>query len=291
MTLPFEAEIVNDCEYSKHSFEHPQFIGYLNPYGEVLDYSRPFGMGGHDDNRLTTYFEAYFRMPTNDPWIQQCEGKNVINLESERWYAQDRRTFFKERVEHHADLARKYGVTDDPYARFQDDLDLFFYRCYQADTFMDGFGQNCMSLNKSEFYHLCCKKRELYQKRFGETEEEYSKRVKRFLEEDYDWYLKHLMLDWYKTVIVQYMHYHLVERCQKGITTCSLKPYETFYIYLLNDFVIHQIPCMIYDNNRKMHILYQQNPFLIPDSESRLKEEIQAIKKLVPLSERFKYYR
>lgn len=48
---------------------------------------------------------------------------------------------------------------------------------------------------------------------------------------------------------------------------------------------------MIYDNNRKMYISYIQNPFLVPDSELRLKEEIQAIKKLVPLNERKKYYR
>lgn len=156
---------------------------------------------------------------------------------------------------------------------------------------MDGFGQNCMSLNKPEFYQSFCKVRKIYQKQSDETEEQYHERHERFFEYDYYWYLKNLMLDRYKTVIVQYMQYHLVERCKKGITTCDSKPYETFYNYLLNDFTIHQIPSMIYDNNRKMYISYIQNPFLVPDSELRLKEEIQAIKKLVPLNERKKYYR
>ena len=48
---------------------------------------------------------------------------------------------------------------------------------------------------------------------------------------------------------------------------------------------------MIYDNTKKMYVPYEQNQFLISDSELRLKEEIQAIKKLVPKNERAKYYR
>lgn len=291
MTLSFNEEIVNDKEYSKYNFEHPRFIGYLNEYGEALDYSRPLGFGGHDDNKLTTYFEYYFRMPTHDPWIQQSEGKDGIDLEDEQWYAQDNIEYFKERLEHSAYLVREYGVTDNPYAKFEDDLNRFFYNCYQANTFMEGFGQNCISLNESEYYQRFCKGRELYQRKSNETEEQYCERHERFFEYDYHWYKKNLMLDWYKIVIVQYMHYHLVERCKKGITTCNLKPYETFYNYLLNDFTIHQIPCMIYDNTKKMYIPYEQNQFLVPDSELRLKEEIQAIKKLVPLSERQRYYR
>ncbi len=291
MTLPFDEKVVNNCEYSKYNFEHPNFIGYLNKYGEVLDYSNPLGIGGHNDNKLTTYFEYYFRMPTNDPWIQQFEDKNVINLEIEQWYARNRRTTFKEKIEHSADLAKKYGTTKDPYTKFQNDLDIFFYNCYQSDTFMDGFGQNCMSLNKPEFYYFFCKNRKIYEKGDDETEEQYNERHKRFFNYDYHWYLKYLMLDWYKTVTVQYMKYHLIERCKKGITTCDSRPNETFFNYLLNDYTIHQISPMIYDDKRKMHIEYKQNPFLVPDSELRLKEEIQAIKKLVPLNERSKYYR
>lgn len=279
MTLPFEEEIVNDCEYSEYNFEHSHFIGYLNKYGKILDYSRPLGCGGHDDNKLTTYFEHYFRMPTHDLWKQQIEGKNVIDMEEEQWYAQDRANYFKERLDHRIDLIRKYEVTKNPYAKFKDDLDTFFYNCYQADTFMAGFGQNCISLNESEFYQQFCQGRHLYQKKSDETEEQYQERHKRFFEYDYYWYQKHLMLDWYKSVIVQYMQYHLIERCKKGITTCTSRPYETFYNYLLNDFIIHQIPCMIYDNNKRMYIPYVQNSFLVSDSELRLKKEIQAIKK------------
>lgn len=243
MTLPFKEEIVNDGEYSKYNFEHPKFIGYLNTYGEVLEYSCPLGIGGHNDNKLTTYFEHYFRMPTNDLWKQQIDEKDVIDLESEQWYAQDRRTMFKEKIEHNADLARKYGVAKDPYDRFQDDLDIFFYNCYQANTFMDGFGQNCMSLNKPEFYQSFCKVRKIYQKQSDETEEQYIERHERFFEYDYYWYLKNLMLDWYKTVIVQYMQYHLVERCKKELQLVIQNHMKHFIIIysMILQFIKYQV--------------------------------------------------
>lgn len=285
MTLPFKEEVVNDCEYTKYNFEHPRFIGYLNKYGEVLDYSRPLGIGGHDNNKLTAYFETYFRMPEHDSWIQQSEDRDVIDIEFEKQIARRERNYFKNEVEHNYSLIRKYGLSEDPYDKFQNDLDMFFYNCYQAETFMDGFGQNCMSLNEPEFFTEVSK---MYHREPNETEEQYYERRKRSFKYNYHWYKKRLMLDWYKAVIVQYMHYHLVERCKKGITTSSLKPYETFYNYLLNDFEIHQIPYMIYNETKKMYVPY--NPFPT-DSELRLKDEIQAIKKLVPINERPKYYR
>lgn len=289
MTLPFEEEVVNDLEYSKYNFEHPQFIGYLNPYGDIIEYSSPLGFGGHDGNKLTNYFEYYFRMPSHDLFEQQFENKNVINLEIEKKYCQDGIQYFKKCIEDY----KEYRYMEDPYFKFQKDLDIFFYHCYQSDTFMDGFGKNCMSLNQSEFYEQFCKNNVWYQegKNDTETEDEYKERMRRNIEYDYHWYRKRLMLDWYKTVIVQYMHYHLIERCERGITTSNVRPYETFYNYLLNDFTIHQIPCMVYDRNQKKYVEYSQNPFLIPDSELRLKEEIVAIKKLVPRKDRVKYYR
>ena len=232
MTLPYEKEVVNDNEYSQYNFEHPRFIGYLNKYGQVFGYSRPLGIGGHNDNKLTTYFEHYFRMPTNDSWIQQDEGRDVIDLEYEQWYAQDRIKYFKKQLEYRADLAKKYGISKNVDSRFIVDLELFFYNCYQADTFMDGFGQNCMSLNEPEFYQKYCKGKKIYQRDANETDEQYRERNNRHFKYDYHWYKKDLMLDWYKSVIVQYMHYHLIERCQKGITTSDLTPYETFYNYL-----------------------------------------------------------
>lgn len=102
-------------------------------------------------------------------------------------------------------------------------------------------------------------KKKSYLKKYDETEQQYNERYARSVDYDYHWYKKSVMLDWYKTVIVQYMYYHLIERCKKGITTCCVKLNETFYNYFFNDFVIHQIPRMIFDNDKKMYVPYKQS--------------------------------
>ena len=71
MILPFKQQIVNDQHYSKENFIWPNFIGYLSPTGEPIEYSNPLGLGGHDCDRTTLFFETYFRMPENEIWLQQ----------------------------------------------------------------------------------------------------------------------------------------------------------------------------------------------------------------------------
>lgn len=301
MTLPFKDDVVNEQEYTSYNFMHSHFIGYLDPYGEPFDYSRPLGYGGHDDNAFTTYFEYYFRMPSNSLYLKQFENIDAIDMEDEQDDANDRREYFKERIisrQERTSLRRKYGIMPSLFASFETKFDLFeanleifFYNCYQAPTFMEGFGQNCMILNQSEFYVKYCEGNKRYQQLSGESLEAYHERHRRLFDYDYYWYKKRAMLDWYKTVIVQYMHYHLIERCAKGITTSDVHPNETFYNYLLNGYKVHQVPRMIYDSAQKRYIPYAQNSFLIPDSEIRLGEEIQAIKKMTLPSERAKYYR
>lgn len=101
---------------------------------------------------MTTYFEYYFRIPTHDSYLQQSERIDVINLEDEQWHSRTEIKYFKERLEHRAYLTQKYVVSNDVDSKFKSDLDLFFFNCYQTDTFMDDFGQKCICLNYSEFY-------------------------------------------------------------------------------------------------------------------------------------------
>lgn len=107
----------------------------------------------------------------------------------------------------------------------------------------------------------------------------------------YEYYRVSIIMSFFKDVMVQYLGYHSVERIPKTITTSNIKIYETFYNYLLNDYKVIRIPKMIYDVDMKRYIEYNFNDALLPDSELRLKDEIQAIKKLVPVSEIHKYYR
>ena len=287
MILPFNHQIVNDQNYSKENFIWPNFIGYLSPTGKPIEYSNPLGLGGHDCDRTTLFFETYFRMTENEIWLQQLEGINSIDYEHEKDLSKYYRSFFQKRKNDTIEQYKKYGKSKNPRTIFMDDMETFFLNCFQAETFNDGFNQNTQILNQAEYNDLYLKDKIQQYKDKGYSDET----IRRIISSEYTWYKKRLMLDWYKTVIVQYMHYHLIERCNKGITTSDPKPYETFYNYLLNDFNIHQIPRMIYDNERKMYIPYTRNEFFIPERELILKEEIESIKKLVPPNERYKYYR
>lgn len=54
MTLEYNKKFENN------RFSFMNFIGYITPEGEALDYRYPFGMGGHDRNCVTDFFLQYF---------------------------------------------------------------------------------------------------------------------------------------------------------------------------------------------------------------------------------------
>lgn len=60
MILPFNDSIINYGEINKQSFKNCNFIGFLNQYGQVIDYSNKFGIGGHDSNPATDLFIRWF---------------------------------------------------------------------------------------------------------------------------------------------------------------------------------------------------------------------------------------
>lgn len=59
-------------------------------------------------------------------------------------------------IEYRADRTMEYGKSNGISSKLWYDLELFFYNCYQAQTFMGDFEQNCITLNKSEFYEKYC---------------------------------------------------------------------------------------------------------------------------------------
>lgn len=63
MTLPYDERIINGGEIYPNNF-----VGYLSPTGIPIDYSLPFGLGGHDNNPTTDYFMEYYIIRTK-PYI------------------------------------------------------------------------------------------------------------------------------------------------------------------------------------------------------------------------------
>ena len=95
-----------------------------------------------------------------------------------------------------------------------------------------------------------------------------------------------------KDVLVQVCNYDAIEsQLYRGITTSKFNIYETFYDYILYDYTIYQIPKKIYDPKKERYIDYSQSKYLVTDKELRLKEELDAIRKNVPLEERHIYRR
>lgn len=304
MILDFDKDVVNDGEMDSESFRSCQFIGFLNKLGEKVDYSMPFGLGGHSSNSTTDLFVDHFYIRDSRIYENGIEiygnSQPLTGLEYEKLICEEKREELltelkdiKEDINWQREHSSNYCVS--PKSRLEQELIQFFYNCYQNDSFMKGFGKNYYIMNEEEFYHSPYYQNVLkkYPKKEGEDDSRYNWRIPvRYQFDSMYWnYKMSVILNFFKDVLVQYLGYHSIERIPRTITTSEMKIYSTFYNYLLNDFTIHQIPRMIYDEDRKMYVEYSQSEFLLPDSELRLKGEIQAIKRLVPIKDRARYYR
>lgn len=303
MILKFDKDVVNEGKIDCESFKYCHFVGYLNKQGEKINYRMPFGLGGHDNNPTTDLFVKYFYI--RDKKIFESEvhvlgyDKLFTGLEYEKYICENHRERLKtllKSIKVDNDWQRKcYNDYVNPYDRLDQDLIEFFYNCYQNDSFMNGFGKNYYIMNEEEFYHSIYYQNILkkYPKKEGEDDSRYNRRIPAIYQFDFMYwdYKMKIILDFFKDTLVQYLGYHSIERIPKTITTSEIKVYSTFYNYILNDFTIVRIPKMNYDEDRKMYVEYNQSDLLLPDSELRLRDEIQAIKKLVPIKDRAKYYR
>lgn len=318
MTLPFNEKIVNDGNITPDNFKYPNFVGYLNPSGVPIDYSMPFGLGGHDNNPTTDYFMEYYIIRTK-PYINYDKSK-FIPLNYYRKYQSQKENNYRQAIEENNDIHlcelrrerinnrlaslnktinfRKKHNYNNHFCIMDRDIMQFIANCYSNESFNKGLGKDIRFMGEAEFYdkYFCFLKEERdkrYPREKSETDIEYSNRTSPWYNFDYQYnrYIKTALLDVLKEVFICYLGYHSVERVPRTITTSEFNIYETFYNYLLNDFNIIQIPKMIYDPDKKIYVEQKQNQFFMPDSEMRLKEEIQSIKKLVHRNERYKYYR
>ncbi len=319
MILPFDASVVNDKQISAKSFKYPNFVGYLNPLGISVDYSMPFGLGGHDNNPTTDYFMEYFIVRTK-PFINYKKSKFIPINYYRKYQSQkvnDSRQTIEEKNEIHLCEIRRDRINDklarlnetinsrkqlnyenSPYDIMDRDIMQFIANCYSNETFNKGLGKNIRFMTESEFYakyfcYLIEERDKKYPREIHETDEQYSYRTSPWynFEYQYNRYIKTTLLDVLKEVFVCYLGYHSVERTTKTITTSVPNIYETFYNYLLNDFTIFQLPRMVFDENQKAYFEVKSNEFFIPDREIRLKDEIESIKKLVKKEDRYKYFR
>lgn len=281
MILPFCEEVVNDKAISCESFKYPNFMGYLNPSGVPIDFRDKFGYTSHGDTSIQEAFRVYYILKIrNSKWTTALDeyimSEQYQHSEKERYinFLERMLKEAKERLEQQKRYAASFTLEQ---MRF--DIYSFLINCYRANTFFEGVGKIETCMSEQEFWELEYKNKSLYNITDWNFNVEYSL------------YKDRILVDIFKNVMIQYLGYHSIERVPKTITTSAVNTYEVFYNYILNDFKIQKLPRMVYDITKKMYVPYDLNQFLIPDSELRLKEELQAIRKLVPLNERSKYYR
>lgn len=90
---------------------------------------------------------------------------------------------------------------------------------------------------------------------------------------------------------VQLFNFDKIERLKNTITTSKLNIYETFFNYYLMNFVINTIPKVMFNKETKGLIVLEHSDFIVSGQEREYEEEIQQIKKHVPLNERHRYFR
>ena len=150
------------------------------------------------------------------------------------------------------------------------DLYKFYNNCYKNEYFSNAYGRNFKILGEIDYSENALR-----------LDHEYK----------YIFYLEDAMLNFIKETFIMYLGYHSIERVKKTITTSELNIYETFYNYLLNDFTIFKMPKMMYDEKEKKYIRYPVDHYYLSSKEQILKQEIDSIKKMVKLNDRYKYYR
>lgn len=296
VTLPFDKTIVNDGEIIPHDFKNPNFVGFLNPVGTSIDYSMPFGLGGHDSNYTTDLFKEFFYTR----FREYDEGNEAYEKNERDICASDLKKILKklndvnEKIESNRNWLNKVSEFD----LMDRDLLIFFRNCYSNGLFNKGLGKDVRFMDEFEFSATDFKpvraeRERLYPMKENETRYEYNYRIPYYLkfEAQYSHYINTMLLDLLKETFICYLGYHSVERIPRTITTSEFNIYETFYNYLLNDFNIVRLPKMIYSVDEKMYKEYKPNEFLVSEKELILKDEIESIKRMVPPNKRYKYYR
>lgn len=128
MTLPFNEEIINDGVINKYNFEHPNFIGFLTPYGEIINETSPFRNvpSGHGVNTPIELFNNFYNKKDEEPMRVYQSIKRILSKLKES----------NELFQH--SISSPYSIAK----RLEYDLLYFFLNCYSNTSFLDGIGKS-----------------------------------------------------------------------------------------------------------------------------------------------------
>lgn len=299
MTINFVNEEFEITEKEKYDYE--PYIGYIDHKGNLINYNKPFGESGHDgwDNMISDTFLQFVSYT-----LKGILSEDSIIRGMGFFLNENKETFneFLENLEFYLKYPPRH---DDAYGQFKYQILLFFKKAYINKTFFETIGRNIEVISEEEFI------------RKNILEDPYES-----ITNNYIMYLKKILMQHFKDIVVSYIGYDSIERFQPNgklieiphnwgefpsfyhyrdsyfyrtpriITTSCRNINERFYNHLLMGWKIHRIPRYIWNENlQKFEKEQNYMNYVQSEKEEILGEEIKSIKRLVLLKDRYKYFR
>lgn len=196
---------------------------------------------------------------------------------------------------------KEFGSMDDD-TKFMYQLLLFFRNAYKNKRFFESIQRKItienpdVAKNRIKYYYRECHLSDYR------------------LDSIYEDELKHELLSHFKDICVQYLGYDSLERFQPNGTLIKIPLYgdyekfdflanprvitssypntnERYFNYLVMNWTVHKLPRYYYNEKTGIYEKSDFSLFYQNETEQKLEKEIQSIKKLVPLKERYKYFR
>lgn len=318
MTVEFKKEQI----VKKEQYKRKPYIGYFSPNGELIDFNILFGESGHDcwknivsstflgfvsyaivgtsvqelksdedDSEIIKNYIKDLTYPGIDEYVIRGLGKwPDMNLYNFNTFLNYLNTCLEQ---------DKLNYYSNEYDKFKYELLLFFKNAYKNKTFFDTIGRKIEVVSKQDYISNKC-----FQNLNDEAKEDF-----------YIYYLKKELMQYFKDIAVMYLGYDSLETFKPNGEFIEIQPWyekyefdfeknpriitssypntnERYYNYLLMDWCIHKIPRFFYNEQTEK---YEPGPdyyrFHQNENEEILEKEIQAIKKLTPLKDRYKYFR
>ncbi len=305
---------------------HEPFFGYISPEGDIIYFNTNVGENSHTawHNTVASTFNRFVSYAIQGTQVTDLNSLDAVAICPEiityntypgiseivkRGYGDPydlELTAMKEflsslnqRIKDMKETFKFYrssGEKIEAWSKFRYNLLLFFKDAYRRKRFFDAIQKKITVTNP-----LTVKEKLGEQTTsFAEVEKLYSIQLRREL------------LTYFKDICIQCLGYDSIERFKPNgelpeigpnyseadfmkspriITSSCPNIYERYYNYLLMNWTVHRLPRKYY--NKKTGI-FEPSPiseYYQSDKEERLSAEIASIKKLVPLSERPKYFR
>ncbi len=282
MTIDFYGDV-----FDKYEYDHSKaYIGYFSPNGKLVDYNSDLC---NNHCNLESIISWLFLL-----WIKNSNLFNDIGIKDIKTIASlNNKTGQIDNV----NIPRNDGVLETNLVLLQKDL-LSFLQVLEKNPIIVSRIRNCIDINKIPNNHNLVESVYEIERVFGKEN------------------TKNLLI-LLKDICIQYLGYDAIERVKPNgefivmppnykmigiksynyfdkpriITTTSPCVNKRFYNYLLMNWKVEQMPKFVLNSNGVYEPISVNDYAIQSESDMIYKKEIDAIKKMVPLKERPKYFR